>query len=136
VTTALACILIVEDDRDVNAAIRGLLADEAIAAISATSLEEARQHLATEVIVGVVLDYSLPDGTAEHLLDELAVSPYAPGAVLTSGHPNAVEIAKKYNIPFIRKPLDLDVLLSAVRLFLAGQSHPTAAVQKPPPQTQ
>jgi DNA-binding NtrC family response regulator len=131
VPTALANILIVEDDHDMNAAIRGLLADEAIAALSATSLKDAREYLATEVIVGVVLDYTLPDGTAEHLLDELAAAPYAPGAVLTSAHPNAVEIANLYRIPFIRKPFDLDVLLSAVRLFLAGQSHPIA-VKKPP----
>lgn len=123
--TPLLCILIVEDDPEINRVIRELLADEAIAAISATSLAEARHHLATSNILGVVLDYSLPDGTGDQLLDDLAGSAYAPGVVLATAHPDGNAIAKRYGIPVIRKPLDLDVLLAAVRVFIEGKGKAT-----------
>jgi len=127
IPTPLLRILIVEDDAATNLAIRQLLADEAIDAVGTVSLEQARHQLAeSRGIVGVVLDYTLPDGTAEDLLTELAATPYAPGVVLTSGHPHARETAKRFGIPLIKKPFDLETLLAAVRVFVDGKAQPMA----------
>ncbi len=108
-----------------SATIRDLLADEAIDAIGAASLGEARRCLSTQPIVGVVLDYTLPDGTADDLLDELASDAHAPGVVLASAHPRAGEAARRYRVPVIKKPLDLEELLAVVRSFIAGDAQPT-----------
>jgi DNA-binding response OmpR family regulator len=124
--TPVVCILIVEDDPTVSAALRGLLADEAIATLSATSLREARNFVRTRNVIGVLLDYTLPDGTAADLLRDLTNAEYPPGVVIASAHPDAQRIAKQFSIECIRKPLDLDVVLAAVRGFIAGTGQPVA----------
>ena len=129
VPTAILRILIVEDDAVTNETIRLLLADEAIEAVGAVSLAQARSQLAESTgVVGIVLDYTLPDGTAEELLGELAATPYSPGVVLISGHPHAKDTARRFGIPLIKKPFDIDALLGAVRVFVAGKAQPVEGV--------
>lgn len=120
----LVSILVVEDDREINHVIRELLADEKISTLGATSLREAWNHIRTRNVIGVILDYSLPDGVADQLLAELEKATHPPGVVLASAHPNAAEVAKRYGITCLRKPLDLDVVLATVRGFIAGEGQP------------
>jgi len=119
-------VLIVEDDRVTNTAIRDLFADDAIATLTATSLREARNYIRTRNVVGVVLDYALPDGTADELLNDLAHATHPPGVVIASANPSAMEIAKRFGIGCIRKPLDLEALLETVRGFIAADAAPVA----------
>lgn len=123
-TTPPVCILVVEDDPQINYVLRALLADEAILALSAASLREARNHIRTRNVLGVVLDYSLPDGCADELLRELSQAEHPPGVVLASAHPGAIPLAIRYGLACIRKPLDFEVVLAVVRSFLAGKNQP------------
>lgn len=77
-------VLVVEDDRDIRNSVLELLLDEGIGALGATTLEEARRYLATTPIAGIVLDYSLPDGTGGDLLAELADKSVTPPVVMAT----------------------------------------------------
>lgn len=121
-------ILVVEDDVDIGETICALLGDEGLDTAMTPTLAEARAALSEGGVDGVILDYGLPDGTGDELLEELSRVPASsPPVVLASAHPDAVAVAKHYGIAFIAKPFDLDVLIAAVRVMLEGKGRPASS---------
>ena len=107
-------VLIVEDDRDLRASIRegfqeyGYLVSEAADGEQALSLFE---ELSPEI---VILDYHLPNGTGDKLLERFK-APQSPAAVLvTTGDPNpdlAVQVTQAGADAFIKKPFNMKYII-------------------------
>ena len=121
---AVPPILVVEDDAAIRTILCELLTDEGIPVVAVESLAEARHHLATTEVSGVILEHIVDDGTADFLLDELKGSSTPPPVVLVSGDPAAVAIANQYGVAFKRKPFDADDLLAAVEAMHEGKGCP------------
>lgn len=117
-------ILVVQGDAELRTILCALLVAEGIEVVAADSLADARAHLATSPVSGVLLDHVVEDGSAPELLDELKTVTSPPPVVLVSGDPAAVDIAKRYGVGFARKPFDAHVVIAAVEAMQEGRGRP------------
>lgn len=107
-------VLVVEDDRDISKAIVGLLQDEGHVAACVESAAAAIATLASATYDVILLDWMLREETAEDVLPTIAALPVVPPVILYSAAPEAFAVAKRWGIAFMKKPFDLDVLLTAL----------------------
>lgn len=119
-------VLVVEDERTIANAVAQALADEGFDAQVADGLEAARRIIAEELPLAVILDLDLPDGAGELLLRDLARRAATP-AVVMSATEYAPRVAARWAIPLVRKPFDLDELLTAVHVAREQALAPVAA---------
>jgi CheY-like chemotaxis protein len=112
----MAVVLVVDDDRDIRSAISELLRDEGYATLEApngaVALERLRDLGAPCLML---LDLMMPvmDGFA--VLDTLVRDSSLPPTnvvVMTAGNTDRRDLGE---VPLLRKPLDLDDLLGAVK---------------------
>jgi FixJ family two-component response regulator len=106
--------MVVEDDPELLDALKLLFADFKVLCVQ--TLSEAHAVLQQNVgsIDVMIVDFRLPDGTADHLLDALADGHDLPAIVLISGDDRAARSAAKYDVPFVRKPFDVRTLFAVV----------------------
>jgi len=111
-------VLIVDDDPDIRETLRAVLEEDGYTTQCASNGEEALALLRQAVSLPglILLDLMMPVMTGEEMLEELRVTP------LLASIPVAVVSASGVRKPagaaaFLRKPIDLDVLLR-----LVGQS--------------
>jgi two-component system nitrogen regulation response regulator GlnG len=107
-------LLIVDDDDDLRIALADVLTDAGWIVRVAGSVEDARRVVATWEPDVVVLDYLLPDGFCDELVDALRRGPQQPFLVLVSGSNGAGEVAARHGIPHLAKPIDETQLLRAL----------------------
>jgi DNA-binding response OmpR family regulator len=119
--------LVVEDDPAMNGAIAGLLADEGLDVMVATTLSGARVFLArSPTRVGVVvLDVSLADGDSDALLELLdEARGEVPSVILASASARVAKLAAAYGVPYLVKPFDLARLAATVHVALEHNLRP------------
>jgi DNA-binding NtrC family response regulator len=106
--SAVSCILVVEDDADVQAVVIEFLRTGGYDVLSAASAEEARGLLASEAIDLALID-CLMSGEQRGSLAEYASRLGIP-TILTSGDPHSLEALFEQTSPFLPKPFRLAAL--------------------------
>jgi DNA-binding NtrC family response regulator len=104
----MACILLVEDDVDVQIVVSEFLEASGHSVIPAASAEQARLFLAEQPIDLAVIDCLMSgeqgDTLAEHA-ERLGIP-----TILTSGDPHYLETLPYHALPFLPKPFRLTAL--------------------------
>lgn len=117
-------ILIVDDDEAVRRLVGSYLTSEGYEVLEATRCSEALERFIDGHPDAVLLDHSLPDGTAVTLLPRLkTLRPFVPVLVLT-GHGTielAVECVKQGAEQFFTKPVELPALQVGLERALENQ---------------
>ncbi|MBI4518380.1 MAG: UDP-3-O-[3-hydroxymyristoyl] N-acetylglucosamine deacetylase [Deltaproteobacteria bacterium] len=128
----MATVLVVDDEAEIRAAVRGVLADEGLRVLEAEDGRQALAVLQHERPELVLLDIWMPEMDGIELLERLRAEPESPEVVMISGHGNietAVKATKLGAFDFIEKPFSLEGLLRVVTRALdhhaaLGQSAP------------
>jgi DNA-binding response OmpR family regulator len=111
-------VLSLEDDDAFAESLRDVLHEAGYALLRARSVVEARRLLGSGCFDVVLVDLDLGE-TAEargrHLLDDLASLAGVPPMLIVSGAPEAPRVAREFGIACVRKPVDVDHLLAAIR---------------------
>jgi UDP-3-O-acyl N-acetylglucosamine deacetylase len=130
----MATVLVVDDEPQIRATLRGILAEEGLRVLEAEDGRQALEVIHRDRPELVILDIWMPDMDGLELLTQLQEEPRPPVVVMISGHGNietAVKATKLGAFEFIEKPLSLDGLLDIVNRALAhyarGASHGTSA---------
>ena len=114
-------LLIIDDEEDIRASLRGILEDESYTVFEAANAEEGLAFLETQSVDLVFLDIWMPGMDGLALLDVLQkLYPHLP-VLMISGHgtiETAVSAIKKGAYDFIEKPLSLDKVLFSVERAL------------------
>ncbi len=115
-SSAIADILIVDDEVDIRTAIAGILQDEGFATRDAASSEQALEQIKTRAPAAVILDIWLEGSKLDGLQVLAAIKTMRPGVpvIMISGHgtiATAVEAIKQGAYDFIEKPFEADRLL-------------------------
>jgi len=120
--TKASSVLLVEDDPDVAWGLREALEFEGYAVHAAANGQEALQHLrggATAPCV-ILLDWKMPVMGGSHFLHELTQSPQErPAVIVLTASSNTDIQAFDSDVSVMRKPVDLDDLLEAIRAHCA-----------------
>ncbi|MBI2389654.1 MAG: response regulator [Deltaproteobacteria bacterium] len=125
-------ILVVEDDEPIRLAVRELLEVEGYHVDLATDGVEALRLVAREVPSLVITDLQMPNLDGRELCSRLrtdARTAQIPIVVLTAAHRLDGVFGKADAV--IRKPFDIDVLLSTVAQFIRPTMPPRAAASPP-----
>jgi len=107
-------VLVVEDDGTIRRAIAEMLIDEGYSVAAVGDLRSALVALQRHGITAMVLDWRLVDDTAEPVLEHLSRTESETAVVLVSAAVECAATASRYGVPFVRKPLDLDMLPAAI----------------------
>jgi DNA-binding response OmpR family regulator len=92
--TAIPRVLHVEDDGDLNALFAAALRGRA-ELVSAFSLREAAEKLATESFAAVVLDVGMPDGCGLSLIERIAELDPPPPVIVLSAREVAADVGRR-----------------------------------------
>lgn len=117
----MATILIVDDEREIRASVRGILEEEGLAVLEAEDGARALDVIQTAAPDVVLLDIWMPNVDGLELLGQMQGQLHPPEVVVISGHGNidtAVKATKLGAIDFIEKPFSLDSLLEVVQRAL------------------
>lgn len=106
-------VLVIEDDPDLADILAEVMQDEGYRVCRADSLSSARASWERERPAVVVLDLWIDGESTEGVLAERAGNDES--IVLCSGSNGARAIADTFGVPFVRKPFELEELLSAMR---------------------
>jgi len=110
-------VLVVDDEGDIRASLRGVLSDEGLRVIEAEDGRGALSLVRSERPDLVLLDVWMPEVDGIELLRRLQEEPERPQVIMISGHGNietAVQATKLGAFDFIEKPFSIDALLSVV----------------------
>jgi two-component system, chemotaxis family, chemotaxis protein CheY len=115
-------VLIVDDDADIRDAFQEVLEMEGYDAVACANGQEALKHLrqAAPRPALILLDLMMPEMNGAEFLVELKRSLPEAGKipiVILSAVGERAQIPE--GLPFIRKPIDLDTLLSTIKKHLA-----------------
>lgn len=108
-------------------AVSDLLRDAGYVTFVAPTCEAASASLAAIRPDCVVLDCSLPDGTADEVLHNALSAGHAPPTVLLSASPTAKQVASRFGVMLVNKPYEPDMLLAAVESALEHEISPQSA---------
>ncbi len=111
-------VLVIEDDADTRANLSDVLKMDGHQSEMVTTAAEALSRSDWPTYSAVVLDWTLPDGTAETLLPQLRrLSPQAAVVVVTGtvGLGGTLAAIRHEVVDYIIKPLDADALRAALR---------------------
>lgn len=114
-------VLVVDDEPEIRASVRGILSDEGLRVVEAADGAQARDIIRQEHPELVILDIWMPDVDGLQLLRELHGSAQAPEVIMISGHgtiETAVQATKLGAFDFIEKPFSLDGLVRVVNRAL------------------
>jgi PAS domain S-box-containing protein len=114
---AASTVLLIEDDADARANLADILEMDGYHVETAGSVTETLKRRDWSEINAIVMDYKLPDGSAETLLPKLReLAPKAPVIVTTGvGGLNAAILAVRQGAAdYILKPIDADVLRTSL----------------------
>jgi UDP-3-O-[3-hydroxymyristoyl] N-acetylglucosamine deacetylase len=129
----MATVLVVDDEAEIRASVRGVLSDEGLRVLEAEDGRQALEMLRRERPELVLLDIWMPEMDGIQVLERLRSEPESPEVVMISGHGNietAVKATKLGAFDFIEKPFSLEGLLRVVNRALdhrAAGPHPGVA---------
>jgi DNA-binding NtrC family response regulator len=101
-------ILVVENERDLGAALCDLLGEEGFVVALTSGIEEARATFASFEPDVVLVDYLLDGETSEQWVEEIAGRAEV---ILMSASPTSRSLAERHSLPFVTKPFDIERLL-------------------------
>jgi CheY-like chemotaxis protein len=110
-------ILIVEDDNDIREPMRELLEDEGYLVICVSTGQEALVRLRSGPAPDLILcDLMMPQMTGSQFIQELKSTDEKlfHRTIILSAAAHAEEIAADLGVGYLRKPIDIDVLLATV----------------------
>lgn len=117
----MATVLVVDDESEIRASLRGVLGDEGLRVLEADDGGRALDLVRTERPELVLLDVWMPSVDGIELLRRLQEEPERPQVIMISGHGNietAVQATKLGAFDFIEKPFSIDALLAVVNRAL------------------
>lgn len=123
-------ILVVDDEPEIRASVRGILEEEGLTVVEAEDGRQALDVLAQQSPELVLLDIWMPNVDGLELLGQLQGRMHPPEVVVVSGHGNietAVKATKLGAFDFIEKPFSLDGLLGVVNRALDAQRRKVSA---------
>lgn len=106
--------LVLEDDAALATTIADALTEAGWQVRTVHTIVEARALIEREHPALLVLDLTLSDEFGGELLEHLAGRDDAPATVIVSGFGLAPIIAARFDVELVRKPFDVDRLLTAV----------------------
>lgn len=115
------CILIVEDDRELNQGLCRALRTGGFTVFSCMNAVEAREQLSLGGVSLVLLDINLPDGSGLELLREIKAATPAVLVILVSANDTDVDIVEGLELgadDYITKPFSLAVLRARINTQL------------------
>ncbi|MFQ5667532.1 MAG: UDP-3-O-acyl-N-acetylglucosamine deacetylase [Candidatus Binatia bacterium] len=121
----MATVLVVDDECEIRASLRGILAEEGLRVLEAEDGRQALALIERESPELVILDVWMPEMDGLQLLQRLRDDGPAPAVIMISGHGNietAVKATKLGAFDFIEKPFSLDGLLRVVNRALDHQA--------------
>ncbi|HVN84944.1 MAG TPA: UDP-3-O-acyl-N-acetylglucosamine deacetylase [Candidatus Binatia bacterium] len=127
----MATVLVVDDEAEIRASVRGVLADEGLRVLEAEDGVAALRVMEHEHPELVLLDVWMPEMDGIQLLERLRAEPNSPEVVMISGHgtiDTAVKATKLGAFDFIEKPFSLEGLLRVVNRAL---DHRATVTQTP-----
>ena len=119
--TSPASILVVDDEPDLRTLYELTLLREGYRVETAATLQEARAQLHGQQFDAVITDMRLPDGFGMELLQEVRAQQRRERCVVMTAYgsaDNAVEALRAGAFDYLTKPVDLDKLLSMMRVWL------------------
>ena len=119
-TTLGKQVMIVEDDRDIREPMRELLEEEGYRVTCAATGREALRLLSDQTPPAVILcDLMMPNMNGVELIQTLRKHNMkaADAVVILSAAANAEKTASELGVGFLRKPIDIDALLSTVEHY-------------------
>jgi UDP-3-O-acyl N-acetylglucosamine deacetylase len=131
----MVTVLVVDDQADIRASLRGVLTDEGLQVLEAEDGRQALELVRTARPELVLLDVWMPEVDGIEWLRRLQHEPERPQVIMISGHGNietAVQATKLGAFDFIEKPFSIDALLSLVNRALEHRAR-QAAGQQPAP---
>lgn len=117
----MATVLVVDDEPEIRASVRGILAEEGLRVLEAEDGRQALDLIRDENPELVILDVWMPEVDGLQLLQRLQDSRAQSQVIMISGHGNietAVKATKLGAFDFIEKPFSLDGLLRVVNRAL------------------
>ncbi len=123
----VAPVLVVEDDATLSRTVADALIDEGYVVVTAGTLSGARTALERAQPSALILDLTLPDSFGADLLAELAERDDAPPTVILSLFHLAPMIADRYDLELVRKPFEIDALVTAVKRSVERHRRPKRA---------
>jgi len=129
----MTTVLVVDDEPQIRASLRGVLTDEGLRVLEAADGREALGLLRAERPELLLLDVWMPELDGIELLQILQNEPQRPQVIMISGHGNietAVKATKLGAFDFIEKPFSIDALLHLVNRAL---QQAAAGTQAEPP---
>ncbi|MEK6221367.1 MAG: sigma-54 dependent transcriptional regulator [Chloroflexota bacterium] len=114
-------ILIVDDEKNARDNLNEFLTKKGYYPLLASTLEEARDHIAKSNADIILLDAQLPDGYGPSLLEETANQPGRPPIILITAFGDidmAVNAMKNGAHDFLQKPIKLDELEKSIERAL------------------
>lgn len=120
-------VLVVEDDPTISEVLCTVLEDEGYEAECVATIADARASLARNRPSCVVLDFHLPDGTAEEIIRAAVGTPTSPPMMIVSASPVAPKVAEQFRIPLVRKPFEIDDIIKMVAATIAEDRKPVAS---------
>lgn len=130
----MATVLVVDDEGDIRASLRGVLGDEGLRVLEAADGRQALALVRTERPELVLLDVWMPEVDGIELLRRLQEEPERPQVIMISGHGNietAVQATKLGAFDFIEKPFSIDALLGVVGRALEQRALGAGGAPRP-----
>jgi DNA-binding response OmpR family regulator len=114
------CILVVEDDADINKLLCTILLKNGYEAVSAFSGSEGLMQINSRAIDLVLLDLMLPGLTGERLLEEIRKKCKIPVIIISAkgDSANKIELLRGGADDYIVKPFDIDEVVVRVEAQL------------------
>src|SRR5262249_39127162 len=112
-------ILVVEDEPDLRDAMVEVLVDAGHVCVGVRDVDEARAHLSASFDL-VLLDLHMPGASTETLLADLRRVNAPVGVPSADSGERARAVARRWAVPFVSKPFELDDLLRAVDDAMGG----------------
>ncbi len=128
-------VLIVDDEPDIRELLEITLGRMDLSTLSASNLEEARNHLNTNDFHLCLTDMKLPDGNGIELVQEIQSDyPHIPVAVITAhgSTETAISALKSGAFDFVSKPVDIRKLREMVSTALKLEHELPAKAEQIP----
>ncbi len=125
-----ARVLLVEDDPTILEVLCAVLSDEGYVARGVETVAAALKVLGCEPVECVVLDFHLPDGTAEDILSVASANDQCPPMMIVSASPVAPPVAHRFGVPLLRKPFDIDDVVSCVAAAIRSGRSPKDTAER------
>lgn len=117
------CLLVIDDDANIRKLLRRVLEKQGYRVITAANGQEGLAFARQETIQLVLLDLNMPEMKGPEVVRELRkLRPSLP-VIIVTGYPDShlmMEVYVQCPVMLVPKPIDRNVLLSAVNITLEG----------------